>query len=117
MKPSELHGMSDDVLSLTLADTEKSIFTLRFQASTDKLNTPSEVRKAKKDIARIKYEQRKRELGKLSKLGDEAIVSAIATEEAKIEGPGKRRAGRLIQRLTTIQLSRPISTTQPAKGN
>ena len=31
MKTSELHGMSDDVLALTLTDTEKHLFQLRFE--------------------------------------------------------------------------------------
>ena len=69
MNSSELHGMSDDVLALTLSDTEKSIFNLRFLASTDKKNTSSEVKKSKKDIARVKSEQRRRELVKCRPAG------------------------------------------------
>jgi large subunit ribosomal protein L29 len=110
MKPSELHGMSDEVLALTLNDTEKAIFNLRFQASTDKLNTPSEILKAKKDIARIKYEQRRRELEKLSKLSEKDLQAAIDSEQSKTEGPGKRRAKRAVQRLVALQASRTTST-------
>ena len=110
MNSSELHGMSDDVLALTLSDTEKSIFNLRFLASTDKKNTSSEVKKAKKDIARVKSEQRKRELFKLGALSDAALNAAIAAESAKVEAavPGKRRALRTYQRLTNIQTVRAI---------
>ncbi|MGL6073908.1 MAG: 50S ribosomal protein L29 [Fimbriiglobus sp.] len=107
MKPSELHGMSDDVLALTLADTEKAIFNLRFQASTDKLNTPSEITKAKKDIARIRHEQRRRQIEKLNKLSDSELAAAIDSENSKTEGPGKRRAMRAVQRLAAVQASRP----------
>jgi len=119
MNSSELHGMSDDVLGMTLSDTEKSIFNLRFLASTDKKNTSSEVKKAKKDIARVKFEQRKRELVKFAAMPDAALAAAIAAEEAKVESaaPGKRRALRTHQRLTVIQTVRAIklaSTPTPA---
>jgi large subunit ribosomal protein L29 len=61
MKPAELRGMSDEHLALTLKDTVKNLFHLRFQSATERLETPSEIRKAKKDIARIKTIQRERE--------------------------------------------------------
>ncbi len=110
MNSSELHGMSDDVLALTLSDTEKSIFNLRFLASTDKKNTSSEVKKSKKDIARVKSEQRRRELVKMAAMPDGALNAAIASESAKVEAraPGKRRALRTYQRLTVIQTVRAI---------
>ena len=53
MKPAELRALADDQLAATLRDTEKHLFDLRFQSATDRLETPSEIRKAKKDIARI----------------------------------------------------------------
>ena len=49
MKISEITGMSDEQLALTLKDTEKHLFQLRFQSATDRLETPSEIRKAKKE--------------------------------------------------------------------
>ena len=42
---------------MTLRDTEKHLFQLRFQSATDRLETPSEIKKAKRDIARIKTVQ------------------------------------------------------------
>jgi large subunit ribosomal protein L29 len=63
-KTSEYRGMSDEQLNLTLRDLEKHLFQLRFQSSTDRLETPSELRKARRDIARIKTIQRQRELAK-----------------------------------------------------
>jgi len=62
MKPAEIAKENDEQLRLSLAETEKHLFKLRFQSATDRLETPSEIRKAKADIARIKTEQRKREL-------------------------------------------------------
>ena len=45
-KTKDLRGMSDEQLGLTLKDTEKHLFQLRFQSATDRLETPSEIRKA-----------------------------------------------------------------------
>src|SRR5437868_1469061 len=106
MKASELHGMSDDQLALTLRDTEKHLFQLRFQQSTDRLETPSEMRKARKDVARIKTEQRRRELVKMPAVSDDILMRSIAEQETKIEGPGKRRAKRSLVRLTAIRDAR-----------
>ncbi len=62
MKAKELRTLSDDQLSLTLKDTLRNLFQLRLQSATERLETPSEIKKAKKDIARIKTIQRQREL-------------------------------------------------------
>jgi large subunit ribosomal protein L29 len=62
MKPAELRAMSDEHLELTLKETIKNLFHLRVQSATERLETPSEIRKAKRDVARIKTIQRQREL-------------------------------------------------------
>ena len=62
MKMHELRSMSDQQLGDTLSDTFKRLFQLRFQAATERLDAPSEMRKLRKDIARIKTLQREREL-------------------------------------------------------
>jgi len=54
MKPAELRAMSDEQLDLTLKDTIKNLFHLRIQSSTERLETPSEIRKARRDVARLK---------------------------------------------------------------
>ncbi len=116
MKASELLGMSDEQLMLTIRDLEKHLFQLRFQSATDRLETPSEIRKAKRDIARIKTEQRKRELAALPKITDEVLAKGIADWSAKTEGPGKRRAKRAVARLTALHETRvkakPTATTK-----
>jgi large subunit ribosomal protein L29 len=61
MKPEELRAMSDEQLALTLKDTIKHLFHLRCQSAAERLETPSEIRKAKKDVARIKTIQTERE--------------------------------------------------------
>jgi large subunit ribosomal protein L29 len=62
MKPAEYRAMSDEHLKLTLKENVKNLFHLRFQSATERLETPSEIKKAKKDIARIKTVQRERQL-------------------------------------------------------
>ncbi len=62
MKPAEFRAMSDEQLELTLKETVKNLFHLRFQSATERLETPSEIRKARKDVARIKTIQRQRQL-------------------------------------------------------
>lgn len=60
MKSVDYRGMSDEQLELSLKDLVKNLFHLRFQSATDRLETPSEIRKAKKEIARVKTFQRER---------------------------------------------------------
>jgi large subunit ribosomal protein L29 len=62
MKPAELRSMGDEQLELTLKDTIKHLFHLRIQSATERLETPSEIRKARRDVARIKTIQRERQL-------------------------------------------------------
>jgi len=62
MKAKELKNMAAEELANTLKDTQKRLFELRFQAATDRLETPDAIRKARRDIARILTVQRQREL-------------------------------------------------------
>jgi large subunit ribosomal protein L29 len=60
-KAAELREMSDEQLTLTLKDATKSLFRLRLQAQTERLDAPSELRKQRRLIARIKTIQRQRQ--------------------------------------------------------
>jgi large subunit ribosomal protein L29 len=62
MKSKDLRVMTEEQLQLTLKDTLKNLFHLRFQSATERLETPSEIQKARKDVARIKTIQRERQL-------------------------------------------------------
>ena len=62
MKSSEYRGMSDEQLALSLKEVVKNLFHLRFQSATERLETPSEIHKAKREVARIKTIQRERQL-------------------------------------------------------
>jgi large subunit ribosomal protein L29 len=64
MKSAEYRQMSDEQLTLALNEIVKNLFHLRFQSATDRLETPSELLKAKRELARIKTIVRERELEK-----------------------------------------------------
>jgi large subunit ribosomal protein L29 len=104
----EFRGMSGEQLSLTLKDLEKHLFQLRFQSATDRLETPSEIRKAKRDIARIRTIQREKELGELAALSPDQLATRITTLEAKKASgaPGKRTAHRRAARLTRFYVGK-----------
>ena len=77
MKSSEYRQMSDEQLELALKDLVKNLFHLRFQSATDRLETPSEILKAKRDVARIKTEIRKRELDKANEQTAPAVAKGV----------------------------------------
>jgi large subunit ribosomal protein L29 len=63
MKTSEYRGLTDEQLNLALQEVIKNLFHLRFQSATERLETPSEMLKARREVARIKTIQRERQMG------------------------------------------------------
>jgi large subunit ribosomal protein L29 len=61
-KPEELRDQSDEQLVLLLKETQQNLFRLRLQSETERLEAPSEIVKAKREIARIKTILRLREI-------------------------------------------------------
>ena len=59
-KAHELREMSDEQLSLTLKEASENLFRMRIQAQTERLDTPSELRKQRRLIARVKTIQGER---------------------------------------------------------
>jgi large subunit ribosomal protein L29 len=114
----DYRGMSDEQLALTLKDTEKHLFQLRFQSATDRLETPSEIRKAKKEIARIRTILRERELVKIKAMPVEQLASRVTSLEAKhtAGGPGKRTAYRQLKRIRTLHAAKSAGATPARKG-
>jgi len=53
-KPAELRDQTDEQLELLLKDVQNNLFRLRLQSETERLEAPSEIIKAKREIARIK---------------------------------------------------------------
>lgn len=63
MNAPELREMSDEQLQLTLKETSENLFRLRVQAQTERLDAPSELRRHRRLVSRIKTVQRERQLG------------------------------------------------------
>jgi large subunit ribosomal protein L29 len=59
-KATELREMSDEQLGLTLTETAEHLFRLRIKAQTERLDAPSELRKHRRLIARLKTIQTER---------------------------------------------------------
>lgn len=62
IKPRELREMSDEQLQHELRECQKTLFRIRFQSATERNDTPSNVRKHRRLVARIKTIQRERQL-------------------------------------------------------
>jgi large subunit ribosomal protein L29 len=61
-KAHELREQSDEQLELHMAETQKNLFRLRLQSETERLEAPSEIIKARREIARVKTILRLREI-------------------------------------------------------
>ncbi len=61
-KATHFREMSDDQLKHELLQTQQELFRLRFQAASERLDAPSNLRKLRRIIARVKTIQREREL-------------------------------------------------------
>jgi large subunit ribosomal protein L29 len=61
-KPTELREQTEEQLNLLLAEVKHNLFRLRLQSETERLEAPSEIVKAKREIARIKTILRLRQI-------------------------------------------------------
>lgn len=62
MKFNDLKEQSSEQLNLTLKETIETLFRLRMQAKTERLDAPSELRRHRRLIAQIRTLLRQREL-------------------------------------------------------
>ena len=69
---SELRDMSDEQLELTAKEAAENLFRLRIQASTERLDSPSELKRNRRLIARVKT------------LQTERLRAAAASEESSM---------------------------------
>lgn len=58
---TELREMSDEQLEATVKESAHILFRLRFQSQSERLNTPTEIKKNRRLIARIKTIQTERQ--------------------------------------------------------
>ncbi len=63
-KPAEIREQTEEQLELLLKEVQQNLFRLRLQSETERLEAPSEIVKAKREIARIKTIQRLRQIDK-----------------------------------------------------
>lgn len=77
-KPAELREHTDEQLELTLREVQTNLFRLRLQSETERLEAPSEIVKAKREIARIKTILRQRELERERSVAGPAATPAPA---------------------------------------
>ena len=85
-KASEYRQMSDEQLTHELRQLIEELFRLTVQAATERLDAPSNLRKIRRDIARIKTIQRERELSGGADVVEEATeTTEEVTEEAVAE--------------------------------
>lgn len=62
MKAVEIRELPTEEIRRELAERRRALFNLRFRRETEQLERPAELRKAKKDIARMLSVLREREL-------------------------------------------------------
>jgi large subunit ribosomal protein L29 len=61
MRPSEIREMTEEELEEKAGELKEKLFNLRFQKSTGELDNTAELKKTKRDVARVKTIQRERE--------------------------------------------------------
>ncbi|MBI1372882.1 MAG: 50S ribosomal protein L29 [Phycisphaera sp.] len=62
MKAQEAHKMSDEELAVEIDRLRRHLYDLKSQAVTEKLEDPSQVRKTRRDIARLLTETNSRQM-------------------------------------------------------
>ncbi|MCU0712251.1 MAG: 50S ribosomal protein L29 [Pirellula sp.] len=60
MKAKEIREMSDEQLELTAVDAAETMFKLRLQSQTDRVDVPTQMRHNRRLIARIRTIQTER---------------------------------------------------------
>ena len=60
MKATELLEMGDEQLAITLKESQADYFRLKIQAQTERLDAPSELRRNRRLVARVKTIQTQR---------------------------------------------------------
>ena len=62
MKARELRELSDEQLDLTVVETADEMFRLRLKSKTERNDGPSQIRRNRRLIARIRTVQRERQI-------------------------------------------------------
>jgi large subunit ribosomal protein L29 len=78
-KPAELRDQTEEQLEMLLREVQTNLFRLRLQSETERLEAPSEIVKAKREIARIKTILREKELQR-----ERSLVATTAPAAASV---------------------------------
>ena len=70
MAKVELKGLSDQELNTELENTQKHLYTLKFNNAVSSLENTAEIKLTRRNIARIKTEMRTRELAESTQKRD-----------------------------------------------
>jgi len=70
MNASELREMSDEQLEITIKDASQSLFHLKMQAQTERLDAPTKLRENRRLIARCKTIQTERAMAASKETAD-----------------------------------------------
>jgi len=73
MKIDEIRELTDEELAAELLRLRRHLFDVRAQAVTEKLEDPTLITKAKRDIARILTEQKQRQIAAGKVLRDSTV--------------------------------------------
>ena len=77
MKIAEIRELPNEEINRELAEKRRALFNLRFQRETEQLERPAELRKLKKDVARLLTVLHERELA------EAAAPSKVVEERSK----------------------------------
>ena len=86
-KPAELREQTDEQLDLLLKEVQHNLFRLRLQSETERLEAPSEIVKAKREIARIKTILRQREIEREKSTLAATVGPAVERYAGSLECP------------------------------
>ena len=62
MKAQEVHNLSDEEIKVEADRLRRQLYDLKAQAVTEKLEDPSQLRKTRRDVARLLTERTAREI-------------------------------------------------------
>ena len=92
MKPEELRTLDGDELTNRLKGARRELYELRFKLAVGQLDDHRQIRKVRKDIARILTVVHARrlgeEIGTLDEIGTPGEGGAVAVAEAPEDGAG-----------------------------
>ena len=72
MKIAEIRELPNEEIHRELAEKKRALFNLRFQRETEQLERPAELRKLKRDVARLLTVLHERELAEGSRAQPQA---------------------------------------------